>query len=294
MNYKRILIPSLALLSALTFSGCAQSMDHPTAPEDGAGEIVGGYETEESGSGGDGGEETGAGSVGDAGSDGGTASQEPSQTPAKQTVSYIKVTGDGVNIRKGAGTSYASVGAAEKNTLYAYLGEVNGWYKTYYKNAEVYLAKSYCTLVEMEKSTSDLVERVIAEGTRYMGVTYVYGATRYHDGTGKLLSGFTNTKFDCSSLMQYIFKIGAGINLQVNTRTQVAQGTTVSRANIRRGDLIFFTNSSRKNLTGIERIGHVALYLGDNLILHTSSDYAKIEEISSTRWSYYIQTQRML
>ena len=57
---------------------------------------------------------------------------------------------------------------------------------------------------------------------------------------------------------------------------------------------MFFTNASRKNNTGVERIGHVAMYLGDNYILHTASDYAKIEKISSARWGYYIQSQRML
>ena len=57
---------------------------------------------------------------------------------------------------------------------------------------------------------------------------------------------------------------------------------------------MFFTNSTRKDKVGVERIGHVALYLGNNYILHTASDYAKIEQISSTRWSYYIQSQRML
>ena len=57
---------------------------------------------------------------------------------------------------------------------------------------------------------------------------------------------------------------------------------------------MFFTNATRKNYTGVERIGHVALYLGNNYILHTASDYAKIEQISPTRWSYYIQTQRII
>ena len=92
-----------------------------------------------------------------------------------------------------------------------------------------------------------------------------------------------------------MFYMGAdGHLLDVTTRTQVVQGKTVARTDIKRGDLIFFTNSTRYNKTGVERIGHVALYLGDNLILHTASDYAKIEEISATRWKYYVQTQRMV
>ena len=80
--------------------------------------------------------------------------------------------------------------------------------------------------------------------------------------------------------------------LDVNTRTQVKQGTKVKSGDLQRGDLMFFTNASRYYKTGIERVGHVALYLGDNYILHTASDYAKIEQISSTRWSYFLEARR--
>lgn len=219
---------------------------------------------------------------------------QPEPPPVKNTVSYISVKADGVNLRAGAGTGFKALGTAEKSTLYALLGEENGWYKTYYKNRTVYLSKKYCVLLDMEKSGDDMVEAVIAEGTKFMGVPYVYGAVRVHDGYGNLLKGFSLNAFDCSSLMQYMFYKGADRLLQVTTRTQVKQGTTVSKSKLKRGDLMFFTNSSRKNNTGIERIGHVAMYLGDNYILHTASDYAKIEQISSTRWSYYIQSQRMI
>lgn len=214
--------------------------------------------------------------------------------PVAEKAKYVSVKSSGVNLRSGAGTSYFAMGTAEKNTLYAVYGRQGDWYKTYYKGKPVYINANYCTVVQMEKNANDAVEKVIAEGYKYMGVTYVYGATRYHDGTGKKLSGFTTSAFDCSSLMQYVFKIGADVNLQLTTRTQVRQGKTVKKSDLRRGDLMFFTNASRKNNTGIERIGHVALYLGDNYILHTASDYAKIEQISSTRWSYYIQSQRMI
>lgn len=214
--------------------------------------------------------------------------------PAAERAEYIKVNSSGVNLRSGAGTEYAAMGTAEKGTLYAVFGRSGNWYKTYYKNKPVYISAGYCSVVHMDKSANAQVEKVIAEGCKCMGVTYVYGATRYHDGKGNRIKGFSTSSFDCSSLMQYIFKIGADVNLQVNTRTQVYQGNTVKKSALKRGDLIFFTNASRKNNTGVERIGHVAMYLGDNYILHTASDYAKIEEISPTRWSYYIQTQRMI
>ena len=219
---------------------------------------------------------------------------EEEQPPKVQTVRYIKVTAENVNIRSGAGTDYAVLGTAEKSTLYALSGEENGFYKTGYKNKTAYISKKYCETVKMEASENETVEKVISEGAVLLGTAYVYGATRLHDGKGNMLKGFTVSAFDCSSLMQYIFYKGADKLLEVNTRTQIYQGTTVKKAQLKRGDLIFFTNAERKNKTGIERVGHVGLYLGDNYILHTASDYAKIEQMSSLRWSYYIQAQRMI
>lgn len=214
--------------------------------------------------------------------------------PEAQSAQYVTVTTSGVNIRSGAGSGYSALGTAEQGTLYALGGQSGGWYKTYYKNKTAYISSKYCKVVQMDRSANEAIEKVIAEGCKCLGVKYVYGATRYHDGKGNRLSGFTTSAFDCSSLMQYMFKLGAGVNLQVNTRTQIYQGTTVKKSALKRGDLMFFTNASRKNNTGVERVGHVAMYLGDNYILHTASDYAKIEQISATRWGYYIQSQRIL
>ncbi|MGN1103709.1 MAG: NlpC/P60 family protein [Candidatus Coproplasma sp.] len=218
----------------------------------------------------------------------------PEEEPKPAMAEYFTITGDSVNIRSGAGTGYSVLGVAEKNNVYIYSGRTGNWIKTTYKNKTAYISAGYCSIFYMEASESSLVEAVIAEGGKCLGVPYVYGATRYLDENGNRISGFTATKFDCSSLMQYIFKLGADVNLKLNTRTQIYQGTTVAKSQIKRGDLLFFTNDARKNNTGIERVGHVALYLGDNYILHTSSDYARIEQISAKRWSYYIQAQRIL
>ena len=216
------------------------------------------------------------------------------ETPAVKTATYICVTSDGVNIRSGAGTGYSSRGTAEKSTLYAYSGESDGWLKTEYRGKTSYISGKYCKSVSINSSGNGLIESIIAEGCKLLGTPYIYGATRLHDGRGHMLKGFTTDAFDCSSLMQYIFYKGADKLLDVNTRTQVFQGRTVSKSELKRGDLMFFTNSSRKNLSGVERIGHVALYLGDNYILHTASDYAKIEQITQARWNNFIQAQRIL
>ena len=59
-------------------------------------------------------------------------------------------------------------------------------------------------------------------------------------------------------------------------------------------DCIFFTNEERQYKTGVERIGHVAIYLGDDYILHTASDYARIEKMTAKRWSFYVEARRFL
>ena len=223
-----------------------------------------------------------------------TVPEVPVTQPNVKYADYIRISADGVNLRSGAGTNYSSAGTAQKNTLYPVAGREGGWIKTYHKGKTVYIYYGLCTDVHIAESENKKYEDVIGEGYRVLGTPYVYGAVRLHDGKGRLLGGFSVNAFDCSSLMQYMFYKGAGYNLDVNTRTQVYQGSEVAKKDLKRGDLLFFTNASRKDKKGIERIGHVAIYLGDNYILHTASDFAKIEQINQTRWGYYITAKRIL
>ena len=223
-----------------------------------------------------------------------TVPETPPEEPKISYAEYVQCTGNSVNIRSGAGTSFAILGSAEKNTTYAVIGKEGSWYKTYYRGKVAYISASYAAVLSLEKHEDEQVERVIEQGYKNIGVPYVYGAVRLHDGNGNFLSGFTAQKFDCSSLVQYMFYHGAGKLLQVTTRTQVKQGRFVPKSEIQRGDCLFFTNESRQYLTGIERVGHVAVYLGDNYILHTASDYARIEKITAARWKFYIEARRFV
>ena len=222
-----------------------------------------------------------------------TPSIPQTPTPSKNA-QYLRITGDSVNLRSGAGTNYTVIGSGKMGETYAVVGKQGAWYETYYRGKRVYVSASYVALTTLSKSADEDVENVINEGYKLLGVPYVYGAVRVHDGNGKLLSGFTAQKFDCSSLVQYVFYKGAKTLLQVNTRTQVLQGKYVDKNALQRGDCIFFTNESRVHLSGIDRIGHVAIYLGDNYILHTASDYARIEKISASRWKYYVEARRFI
>ena len=227
------------------------------------------------------------------------AEQPPADAPeeAPPEKEYVRAKVNGLQVRSGPGTGYSSLGYIDKNDMVTLLGKSGNWYKTLYKNKTAYVsadaAHSEVFGITLQDE-DEAVENVIAVGLQLLGYPYVYGATRLHDGSGNLIKGFDKTKYDCSSLMQYMYYHGASVNLYMTTRTQVKQGKFVAKKNLRRGDLMFFTNAQRYNKTGVERIGHVALYLGDNYILHTASDYAVIEPISTQRWNYYIESRRVL
>ncbi|TDT95627.1 cell wall-associated NlpC family hydrolase [Streptomyces sp. 846.5] len=94
-----------------------------------------------------------------------------------------------------------------------------------------------------------------------LGDAYVYGATG------------PNT-FDCSGLTQWAFA-QAGVAIGRTTYDQINAGTAVSRANLQVGDLVFFNNDS-----------HVAIYAGNNMVLHaphtgTVVKYESIDTIGS-------------
>ncbi|CAG7615839.1 hypothetical protein PAESOLCIP111_01832 [Paenibacillus solanacearum] len=124
------------------------------------------------------------------------------------------------------------------------------------------------------------VDKIIDTGDDFMGVRYKFGAP---SGSDKV--------FDCSSFMQYIFK-EHGVKLPRESRDQAKKGKHVSRSNLKKGDLVFF--STRKSGKG--KIGHVGVYIGNGKILHT---YGKpgvtISTIKSGWWDdHYITARRVL
>lgn len=206
---------------------------------------------------------------------------------------YAVSTTNSLRIRYDANTSSIVVGYLDKNDAVLLLDEENGFYKTIYKEKVAFVSKKYCTVMSIETG-SEKEEKAISFGSKLLGYPYVWGSERYHWGNGKLNSNFVNGEFDCSSFVQYIYYKSNGTILDVTTRTQVKNGKEVSRNNLSRGDLMFFTNQSRQYLSGTERIGHVAIYLGNNYILHTATDHAVIEPISTQRWNYYITSRRVV
>ena len=154
----------------------------------------------------------------------------PESEPPKPTVKqYIRCTGSSVNLRSGAGTDFTVLGQAEQGTMYAITGKTGSWYQTYYRGKTAYIYAEYATVFTLPLSQNEKTEAVIEEAYKHIGVPYVYGAIRLHDGKGNFLKGFTTQKFDCSSLVQYVYYKAAGKLLNVTTRTSPKGSMSLKR-----------------------------------------------------------------
>lgn len=123
------------------------------------------------------------------------------------------------------------------------------------------------------QSASKRAKKVIDEAYAWMGVPYRYGG---NDRGG----------VDCSGLTCHAFEHGAGIKLPRRSLEQADHCQIIARSKLRPGDLVFFT--SRK---GGGTINHVAIYLGDNKIIHsTSSQGVVVSSLDEPYWASHLHT----
>ncbi|WP_199926917.1 C40 family peptidase [Brevibacillus brevis] len=108
-------------------------------------------------------------------------------------------------------------------------------------------------IVSKTAPSSDIADQVISEGMKYKGVPYKFGSSKK-----------TTRTFDCSSFTQRVFK-EVGVSLPRDSRQQSKVGQKVSKDQLQKGDLVFFHSYGSSS----SRITHVAIYAGDNKLLHT-------------------------
>ncbi|MFF4358704.1 NlpC/P60 family protein [Streptomyces sp. NPDC001604] len=107
-----------------------------------------------------------------------------------------------------------------------------------------------------DSSYATKAEKALAFARAQIGKPYVWGATGPES-------------YDCSGLTQAAWK-AAGVDLPRTTYDQVNAGTTVSLADARPGDLIFFYDD----------ISHVGIYIGNGMMIHAPKPGAYVREES--------------
>ncbi|WP_157957022.1 C40 family peptidase [Salinicola salarius] len=96
---------------------------------------------------------------------------------------------------------------------------------------------------------------------------------RRFDGLRYLWAGNSSFGYDCSGLVHSLFA-AIGIALPRDASDQIETGQSVESGERRPGDLLFFEKPDDEGRLVVD---HVALYLGDDRMLHSPTNNARVE-----------------
>lgn len=167
---------------------------------------------------------------------------------------------DFLTVRAASNAKAEEKGKLNPGTLIKITGEANGWNRIETADGEKgWVNADY---LNYNEPVNAKVQKVISVAKAQMGKPYRWGATG-------------PSSFDCSGLMQYAFKNGAGVSLPRVSRDQAKVGKKVSKAELQPGDLVFFARGGR--------INHVGMYVGNDQYIHApqTGDVVKISKLSS-------------
>lgn len=118
--------------------------------------------------------------------------------------------------------------------------------------------------------TPAAANRIISMGKKYIGRPYEFGAR----------TGQTRT-FDCSSYVQFLYG-KQGIRLPRTARAQATRGTRIAVANLKPGDLLFFSVPGR--FRSDKTVGHVGIYMGNGRMIHASPPKVQIINVAASSY----------
>lgn len=195
-----------------------------------------------------------------------------------------------VNFRSAPSTDSTVYGLLKAGTSFTVLSQVNSYWLQISANGQTgYVSTNYVKLNSSSQPapsqpsqpapSSSTADRIIAHAQSLKGITsYAYGVNK------------APTLMDCSAFTKYVFGL-EGVSLKWGTRYQKDAGSAVSKANLQKGDLVFFWTSTKGT------INHVGIYIGNGQIIHNvpSLNGVGISSITSGYWNdHYVSARRVL
>lgn len=165
------------------------------------------------------------------------------------------VTASSLTIRKKASTSAAKAGSYKKGTQITCYGEQSGWTIVKYSGIYCYVSSQYLSETKPEEQTEASYgtatgQSVVNYAMQFRGNPYVWGGESLTNGV------------DCSGFTMQVYR-HFGYSLPHSSTAQRYEGTAVSWDEKQPGDLICYQM--------IGGVGHVAIYIGNNQIIHAGS-----------------------
>ncbi len=118
-------------------------------------------------------------------------------------------------------------------------------------------------------------QQILNFAARFLGTPYVWGGTTPSPG------------FDCSGYIQYVYR-NSGISLNRTSEQQFNNGVSVSRSQLRPGDLVFFHTYS-------SGASHVGIYAGNNTMINSSNGGVSYDDMSNSYWApRYLGARRVI
>lgn len=139
--------------------------------------------------------------------------------------------------------------------MYAKVNGKSGW-----MNSKYLVAKK-----KTVKKVSNSLSSTIAYGEKFLGTPYVWGGTR-------------PSGFDCSGFTGYVYKNALGKTLPRTSGAQYASSKKISKSSLQVGDLVFFNTSGGG-------VSHVAIYAGNNKLLHAAGKKVKYSNLYDGYWN---------
>ena len=117
-----------------------------------------------------------------------------------------------------------------------------------------------------EALDDEVFAAIIKEAEKYLGYPYVWGGSS------------PSTSFDCSGFVSWVINHSVGYVGRLGAQGLCNICTPVSSANVKPGDLVFFTGTY-----DTPGVSHVGIYVGNNMMIHCG-DPISYANLNSSYW----------